>query len=111
MQPDPPERPAGGVSAKARSFSRGSGLRTGLLKSVGPPFTLAKKGGPSKTRGIRIVGMTAKKQVFGTSHVPLSPAVRAGDMVYVAGQVPVRPDGSLVEGGIESQTRQVLDMF
>lgn len=53
--------------------------------------------------------MTAKKQVFGTSHVPLSPAVRAGDMVYVAGQVPVRPDGSLVEGGIESQTRQVLD--
>ncbi|TIQ08705.1 MAG: RidA family protein, partial [Mesorhizobium sp.] len=23
------------------------------------------------------------KQCFGTSHVPLSPAVRAGDMVYV----------------------------
>lgn len=50
-----------------------------------------------------------KKQVFGTSHVPLSPAVRAGDMVYVSGQVPVRPDGSLVGGGIEAQTRQVLD--
>ena len=32
----------------------------------------------------------AGKQVFGTSHVPLSPAVRAGDMVYVSGQVPVR---------------------
>ena len=29
------------------------------------------------------------KQCFGTSHVPLSPAVRAGDMVYVSGQVPV----------------------
>lgn len=50
-----------------------------------------------------------KKQVFGASHVPLSPAVRAGDMVYVSGQVPVRPDGSMVEGGIEAQTRQVLE--
>lgn len=53
--------------------------------------------------------MTGRKQVFGTSHVPLSPAVRAGDMVYVSGQVPVRPDGTLVTGGIEEQTRQVLD--
>jgi len=51
----------------------------------------------------------ANKQVFGTSQVPLSPAVRAGDMVFVSGQVPVRPDGSMVDGGIEAQTRQVLD--
>jgi 2-iminobutanoate/2-iminopropanoate deaminase len=41
--------------------------------------------------------------------VPLSTAVRAGDMVYVSGQVPVRPDGSVVDGGIEPQTRQVLE--
>ena len=53
--------------------------------------------------------MTARKQVFGHSHVPLSPAVRAGDMVYISGQVPVRPDGTYVEGGIEAQTRQVLE--
>ncbi|TIU32676.1 MAG: RidA family protein, partial [Mesorhizobium sp.] len=26
------------------------------------------------------------KQCFGKSHVPLSPAVRAGDFVYVSGQ-------------------------
>ncbi|WP_274629498.1 RidA family protein [Arvimicrobium flavum] len=51
----------------------------------------------------------SKKQVFGTSHVPLSPAVRAGDMVYVSGQVPVRPDGSMESGNIEVQTRQVLE--
>jgi 2-iminobutanoate/2-iminopropanoate deaminase len=50
----------------------------------------------------------SRKQTFGTSHVPLSPAVRAGDFVYVSGQVPVR-DGSVVDGGIEPQTRQVLD--
>ncbi|MCY1126089.1 RidA family protein [Frigidibacter sp. RF13] len=53
--------------------------------------------------------MPERKQTFGNSHVPLSPAVRAGDMVYVSGQVPVRPDGTYVEGGIEAQTRQVLE--
>lgn len=50
-----------------------------------------------------------QKEVFGTSHVPLSPAVRAGDFVYCSGQVPVGPDGSVVAGGIEAQTRQVLE--
>lgn len=50
-----------------------------------------------------------KKQVFGTSHVPLSPAVRAGDFVYVSGQVPVDAQGNIVEGGVKAQTRQVLE--
>ena len=48
------------------------------------------------------------KQCFGTSHVPLSPAVRAGDFVYVSGQVPVGSDGVVVQGGIAEQTDQVL---
>ena len=48
------------------------------------------------------------KQCFGTSHVPLSPAVRAGDFVYTSGQVPVRKDGTMVAGGIAEQTEQVL---
>ena len=50
-----------------------------------------------------------KKQVFGTSHVPLSPAVRAGDFVYVSGQVPVDAQGNIVAGGIKEQTRRVLE--
>ena len=40
---------------------------------------------------------------------PLSPAVRAGDFVYVSGQVPVDAAGEIVSGGIEAQTRQVMD--
>ena len=48
------------------------------------------------------------KQCFGKSHVPLSPAVRAGDFVYVSGQVPVGSDGMVVQGGIAEQTEQVL---
>jgi 2-iminobutanoate/2-iminopropanoate deaminase len=39
---------------------------------------------------------------------PYSPAVRAGDFVVLAGQVGVGPDGTLVEGGVETETRQVL---
>jgi 2-iminobutanoate/2-iminopropanoate deaminase len=49
------------------------------------------------------------KQVFGTAAVPLSPAVRAGDFVFVSGQVPVGAGGKIVDGGIEAQTKQTLD--
>jgi reactive intermediate/imine deaminase len=40
---------------------------------------------------------------------PFSPAVRAGDFVYVSGQVPANAAGEIVGGGIEAQTRQVFD--
>jgi 2-iminobutanoate/2-iminopropanoate deaminase len=40
---------------------------------------------------------------------PYSQAVRVGDLVFTAGQVPLDPaTGQLVEGGIENQTRQSL---
>ncbi len=48
------------------------------------------------------------REHFGTSHVPLSPAVRAGDFVFVSGQVPV-VNGKVVEGGIAAETRAVLE--
>lgn len=49
------------------------------------------------------------RQHFGTSQVPLSPAVRAGDFVFVSGQVPVGADGKIVEGGVGAQTKKVLE--
>lgn len=48
------------------------------------------------------------KTTFGTSHVPLSPAVRAGDFVYVSGQVPT-VGGKIVGSDVTEQTRQVLE--
>lgn len=39
---------------------------------------------------------------------PLSPATRAGDFVFVSGQVPTDGEGQIVNGGIEAQTRQVF---
>ncbi len=49
------------------------------------------------------------KQTFGSSHVLLSPAVRAGDFIFISGQVPVGENGEYVGGTIEAQTRQVLE--
>ena len=40
---------------------------------------------------------------------PFSPAVRAGDFIYVSGQVPGNAEGEIVAGGIEAQTRQVME--
>ena len=40
---------------------------------------------------------------------PYSQAVRVGDFVFTAGQIPLDPaTGQMVEGGIEVQTRQAL---
>ena len=44
-----------------------------------------------------------------TPKPPYSPVVVAGDTVYTAGQIANGPDGNLVEGGIEEQTRQTLE--
>ena len=38
-----------------------------------------------------------------------SPVVVAGPLVFTAGQVAFGPDDTLVAGGVEEQTRQVLD--
>jgi 2-iminobutanoate/2-iminopropanoate deaminase len=43
-----------------------------------------------------------------TPKPPYSPVVVSGDTVYTAGQIANGLDGNLVEGGIEEQTRQVL---
>lgn len=40
---------------------------------------------------------------------PYSPVVVSGDLVFTAGQVAVDEDGALVPGGIEEQTRRVLE--
>lgn len=40
---------------------------------------------------------------------PYSQAIETGDMIFTSGQIPLTPDGKLVEGGIEAQTRQVLE--
>ena len=41
---------------------------------------------------------------------PYSQAIRSGDFVFVSGQIAIDPESSkVVEGGIETQTTQVLE--
>jgi 2-iminobutanoate/2-iminopropanoate deaminase len=39
---------------------------------------------------------------------PYSQGVRVGDLLFTSGQIPLMPDGTLVEGDVREQTRQVL---
>lgn len=56
-----------------------------------------------------------KKQQIATNAAPgaigpYSQAVRAGQLVYTSGQIPIDPkSGSIAVGGIVEQTRQVLE--
>ncbi len=47
--------------------------------------------------------------VGGVHRMPLSKAVRAGEWVFVSGQTAIDKDGSVLAGGIEAQTRRVLE--
>lgn len=40
---------------------------------------------------------------------PYSQAVEVDGFLYTSGQIPLRPDGTLVDGDIEAQVVQVLD--
>lgn len=40
---------------------------------------------------------------------PYSPALTVGTLVFLSGQIPLRADGTLVEGGIREQATQVLE--
>jgi reactive intermediate/imine deaminase len=45
---------------------------------------------------------------YGPPQYPFSPAVRVGDMLYLAGQIGTDSAGRLVAGGVEPETRQTL---
>lgn len=45
---------------------------------------------------------------FGVPVNPFSPAVRAGNVLYLAGQIGTDASGALVKGGIDAETRQTM---
>ena len=45
----------------------------------------------------------------GGRSLPFTKAVRAGDFVFVSGQVPMGPDGEIVAGNIVTQTQQTIE--
>jgi reactive intermediate/imine deaminase len=57
----------------------------------------------------RRVQIGAPRSGAGGQALPFSPAIRAGDFVYVSGQVAHDENGELVDGGIIKQTRQTIE--
>jgi reactive intermediate/imine deaminase len=58
--------------------------------------------------------MSAKQVIGGPLEIggrvlSLSKAIRAGDFVFITGQVPMRDGKPMTDGGIEDQTRACLD--
>ncbi len=58
--------------------------------------------------------MSAKQVIGGPLEIDgrvlsLSKAIRAGDFVFITGQVPMRDGRPMTDGGIEDQTRACLD--
>jgi len=57
--------------------------------------------------------MTNRIETITTSQAPAaigpySQAVRFGNLLFTSGQIPLTPEGTLVQGGIEEQTHQVF---
>ncbi len=49
--------------------------------------------------------------VVGSTRMPLSKAVRSGDYIHLSGQIAFRPDGSVLSGDIETETRAVFGIM
>ncbi len=81
-------------------------------KKTSRPTT--KKAAPSKTTRKRSTSLGAKRTVISTELAPkavgpYSQAIRAGGLVFCAGQAAIDPAvGKLIEGDVPAQTRRVL---
>lgn len=53
---------------------------------------------------ISVVSTDKAPQAIG----PYSQAIKANGLVFISGQIPLNPEGQLVEGTIADQTKQVL---
>src|SRR5256886_1219004 len=55
----------------------------------------------------------AKRDVYAIGkknpNLPFHPAVRAGDFIFVSGQVAKDPDGNMISGTIEEETRGAIE--
>jgi 2-iminobutanoate/2-iminopropanoate deaminase len=54
---------------------------------------------------LQVVATSAAPAAIG----PSSQAIRIGSFVFTSGSIPMRPDGTLVEGDIKVQTRAVME--
>ena len=64
-----------------------------------------REGGRKRQGGRQAIAAAGAPRAIG----PYSPAIRAGSLLFLSGQIPIDPaTASLVEGGIAIQTEQVM---
>ena len=64
------------------------------------------------TATITMASAQSSKQIIstgGNATLPFSPAVKAGDFIYVAGTLGTNASGAVAKGDIKAQTKQTLD--
>ncbi len=64
---------------------------------------------PDANRPVRDVKTAVSSAGAPKAVGPYSQAVRAGNLLFVAGQIPLDPSGQLIEGDVTVQARRVLD--
>ena len=55
------------------------------------------------------IALAQQDQKVNVAALPFSPARQAGPTLYVSGQIPVKPDGTVVKDSIAEQTKQTMD--
>ncbi|MCH7959915.1 MAG: RidA family protein [Candidatus Hydrogenedentes bacterium] len=59
--------------------------------------------------GIGLATMGRSQESIDVSSLPFSAAVQAGPTLYLSGQIPIRPDGTVVTESVGAETRQTMD--
>ena len=86
--------------------SSGADAYARTMRELKPMSTKPKIAVAKKSLKVQI---GAPRSGAGGQALPFSPAIRAGDFVYVSGQVAHDENGELVDGGIIKQTRQTIE--
>ena len=59
--------------------------------------------------GIGLTTMGRSQEPIDVGSLPFSAAVQAGPTLYLSGQIPIRPDGTVVRESVGAETRQTMD--
>jgi 2-iminobutanoate/2-iminopropanoate deaminase len=94
-------------------YAAGPAVRVGAGGAKGSRSRPTGRSEQDHTRAVETGGSMSRRALqprgLAVPKLPYSPVVVAGSTVYTAGQVGFDEDGTLVEGGIEEQTRQALE--
>ena len=103
--PSPNAAPMRPIAPIARPVVAGLGLALTLAACMASAPTAAAPAAPSPTAAAAPEFLTP----YGRPQYPFSPAVRVGDVLYLAGQIGTDGSGRLVPGGVQAEARQTME--